>query len=140
MPASERAFIGGCEYTKARVARIGALPAAPADYRHACRTHEETESDIQTAPLHPALRHVRCVNEHEMTDSEEAQERWAQTEKYAADLKRASSTSPPKMRSKSTSRYFKILVVRTWLSVSCRSMSCKLKPATLHARKTSTRT
>jgi len=46
--------------------------------------------------------------------SEEAQKRWAQTEKYAADLRKASSASPPKMRAKYTSRCFKILVVRAY--------------------------
>ena len=110
-PASEEAFIDSFAYNEARVASAEALPAAPADSRHACRSHEETESDVESAPVHPALRHLRCVNEHEMTDSEEAQKRWAQTEKYAADLRKASSTSPPKMRAKCTSRYFKILVV-----------------------------
>ena len=77
-----------------------------------CRSREEeSHSDIEI-PLPHALRHVRCGNEDEMTDSEEAaQKRWAQTEKYAADLRTASSASPPKMRAKYTNRCFKMLVV-----------------------------
>lgn len=135
MPAPEETYTDGFAHTEARVASIGALPAAPADSRHACRSHEETESDVESAPLHPALRHVRCVTEHEMTDSEEAQERWAQTEKYAADLRKASSTSPPKMRAKCTSRYFKILVV----SCTCLPVSLQTR-GPLHAWRSFTRT
>ncbi len=52
--------------------------------------------------------------EDDLVHSEEAQKRWAQTEKYAADLRKASSAGPPKMRAKYTSRCFKILVVRAY--------------------------
>ena len=75
------------------------------------RSREETDSDPESAPLHPALRHVRCGNEEDLEHSDEAQKRWAQAEKYAADLRKASSASPPKMRAKFTSRCFKMLVV-----------------------------
>ncbi|CAL5223918.1 g6516 [Coccomyxa viridis] len=74
------------------------------------RSREETDSDVESAPLHPALRHVRCGNEEDMEDSEEAQKRWDQAEKYAADLRKASSTTTPKMRAKFTNRCFKMLV------------------------------
>ncbi len=79
------------------------------------RSREETDSDLESAPLHPALRHVRCGNEEDMEDSEEAQKRWDQAEKYAADLRKASSTTP-KMRAKFTNRCFKMLVVSVLLS------------------------
>lgn len=84
------------------------------------RSREETDSDPDSAPLHPALRQVRCGDEDDLTDSEEAQKRWAQAENYAADLRKASSASPPKMRAKFTTRCFKMLVVRSLhLSAPC---------------------
>ena len=54
---------------------------------------------------------MRCSDDDEVLNAEEAQKRWAQTEKYAADLRKASSASPPRMRAKYTSRCFKMLVV-----------------------------
>ena len=45
-------------------------------------------------------------------EDDEAHKRWNQAELYAADLRRASTPSPPKMRANYSTRYFKILVVR----------------------------
>ena len=93
------------------LARIVTLLICLGECAHERRSREETDSDVESAPLHPALRHVRCGNEEDMEDSEEAQKRWNQAEKYAADLRKASSTTTPKMRAKFTNRCFKMLVV-----------------------------
>ena len=88
-------------------ARLGRGPL------YGCRAKEDSQSDDEL-PIPRALLHlppVRCSDDDEVLNAEEAQKRWAQTEKYAADLRKASSASPPKMRAKYTSRCFKMLVV-----------------------------
>ena len=80
---------------------------------YGCRAKEDSQSDDEL-PIPRALVDlppVRCSDDDEVLNAEEAQKRWAQTEKYAADLRKASSASPPKMRAKYTSRCFKMLVV-----------------------------
>ena len=80
---------------------------------HGCRAKEDSQSDDEL-PIPRALVDlppVRCSDDDEVLNAEEAQKRWAQAEKYAADLRKASSASPPKMRAKYTSRCFKMLVV-----------------------------
>ena len=80
---------------------------------HGCRAKEDSQSDDEL-PIPRALVDlppVRCSDDDEVLNAEEGQKRWAQTEKYAADLRKASSASPPKMRAKYTSRCFKMLVV-----------------------------
>ncbi|CAK0738433.1 hypothetical protein CVIRNUC_001042 [Coccomyxa viridis] len=76
------------------------------------RAKEDSQSD-EELPIPRALVDmppVRCSDDDEVLNAEEAQKRWAQAEKYAADLRKASSASPPKMRAKYTSRCFKMLV------------------------------
>ena len=80
---------------------------------YGCRANTDSQSDDEL-PIPRALVDlppVRCSDDDEVLNAEEAQKRWAQTEKYAADLRKASSASPPKMRAKYTSRCFKMLVV-----------------------------
>ena len=98
--------------------RVVTLLVCLGDSANDRRSREQTDSDPESAPLHTALRHVRCGNEDDLNESEDAQKRWAQAEKYAADLRKASSASPPKMRAKFTSRCFKMLVVGSLLPQS----------------------
>ena len=71
---------------------------------------------------------MRCSDDNETLNTEEAQKRWAQTEKYAADLRKASSASPPKMRAKYTSRCFKMLVV-SWGPTLSRAGATEYSPS-----------
>ena len=63
-------------------------------------THEESRASTPDLPGHAE------------EPDDEVQKRWDQAELYAADLRRASTPSPPKMRANYSTRYFKILVVR----------------------------
>lgn len=73
----------------------------PGDSSDDDATHEESQPSTPHSPAHG-----------EEEDDDEVRERWNQAELYAADLRRASTPSPPKMRASYSTRYFKILVVR----------------------------